>query len=220
MGVFGGVEQAKRRASLTTTALLMQKNEPLGRFLVQELSAGGAVLTGRAEGLSSDRVRVLLELPGGDAVRVPGTVIRRHGTVHDLSALQVAFRHSGPESEDAIQEAALKALATKDGPAALLAGEEVGAMERVRHELERLGRRIVTARTPLDVLRILGDPYEWIDLVVADGGWHTAEDLMEVLADEYPETRRVLFGGAPSNRSALRVSELSDLRRLGQPLLA
>src|SRR5687767_10283876 len=106
----GWMESSERRrfprVDLRASAMLLQRGGAVGRFVVQNLSASGALLTGARVVRRSAPLRLLLELPGGVAVTL-GARVRRRATIGDLVALAVSFRHIQESSEDRIQEALL-----------------------------------------------------------------------------------------------------------------
>src|SRR5687768_7244286 len=91
------------RIDLKGTAMLVQRGGPIGRFVVQNLSASGALLTGAHDVKTSAPLRVLLELPSGEALTLAAHVKRR-AVAGDVVALSVGFLHH-ESSEDRIQEA-------------------------------------------------------------------------------------------------------------------
>src|SRR5690606_4544460 len=109
-GMWRAEDEAERRRfariNLGATATLLQRGGQVGRFTVQNLSAGGALLTGASDVARSAPLRVLLELPDGEALTLGARVLRR-AKAGGLVALAVAFRHISAASEDRIQDALL-----------------------------------------------------------------------------------------------------------------
>jgi len=201
------------RADLPVTAVLFRKNATVGRFVVQNLSAGGALLTGRHEVEVDERVRVVLPLPGREPIVVDGTVVRRGAATAGVVALGVVFRNVSPAAEDAIQESLLTVMDRVDAaelPAVLVVQDDEVQAERLIQDLEALGRRVLAARTPLDAVRWLEDPKENVHAAIVDVCVSEADglELVSFLHEEHPEIRRVLMQGAvrPSAVELMQVS--------------
>jgi len=102
--------RSQRRAGVAALASLVREGVTVGRFLVQNLSASGALLTGRDLAKDGDLLLVRLELPGRAPMSLSARVVRRVPTPSDLTAFAVEFRHRSPDTEDAIQQVVLDAL--------------------------------------------------------------------------------------------------------------
>ncbi len=102
--------RAHSRADLPATAVLLRGGVDAGRYIVQNLSAAGALLTGDADVDVGSPVQLRLEIGGRSPVVVKGRVVRRAQTVANLVALAINFRHRSPDTEDAIQQAVLESL--------------------------------------------------------------------------------------------------------------
>jgi hypothetical protein len=102
--------RAHSRAELPATAVLLRGGVDAGRYIVQNLSAAGALLTGDADVDVGSPVELRLEIGSRGPVIVKGRVIRRAKTISNLVALAISFRHRSPDTEDAIQQAVLDAL--------------------------------------------------------------------------------------------------------------
>ncbi len=195
----GAERRSFPRIDLKATALLLQRGDAVGRFTVQNLSASGALLTGAHDVRLSAPMRLLLELPSGEALTV-GAHVKRRAVAAGVVALAVAFRHLHSSSEDCIQDSLVDLLDRKhraEHPGVLV----VEAVPSVRADLvERigsLGRRVLAAEAPLSAIRILDDPEEHIDaLLVRDGGQTT--DLLEFVAENHPAVRPLLFVQDPT----------------------
>lgn len=99
-----------RRSDLPATAVLVRGGLDSGRYVVQNLSAAGALLTGDADVEVGTPVELRLEFADHDPVRVRGRVVRRAETVAEMVVLAIAFRHRSPDTEDAIHQAVLDSL--------------------------------------------------------------------------------------------------------------
>ena len=186
--------RAHPRVGLTTTATLVQRGEPVGRFMVQNLSAGGALLTGAPHVSRAAPVRLVLELPDG-----PLTVdaeLHRSVDVGGLVALAVAFRHVEPRSEDRIQDAVLGMLdkGYRDThPAVVVVDVSERARLTLAAELTALGHRVLTFAAPLGVVDLLSDPDENVGAVVVRDESEPGPELLEWIAETHARVRAVLL---------------------------
>jgi CheY-like chemotaxis protein len=203
------------RAAPKITAVLFRGGSAVGRYLVQNLSAGGVLLTGRRSVDLDDHVRVVLPFPGRDAVVVEGRVTRCASAGNGIAAVAVELRHRSPVTEDAIQQAMLDAILADDRrvrPAVLLVEDCEDVCERITAGLVAAGRRVVTAATPLAAVQHLEDPTENIDTAFVDVSVGEADglELVVFIRDEHPDIRRVLVQGTvrPSAAELMRSSEL------------
>lgn len=188
------------RTSLPATAMLLQRGGAVGRFTVQNLSAGGALLTGAHDVARSAPLRVLLELPGGEALTV-GAHVKRRAVEGDLVALAVAFRHITEASEDRIQDALLALLDRahrKDHPAVVVVDSEPGARAAMAARIRGFGRRVLTAEAPLGALTILDNPEEHVDALVAREGFAPGHELLEFVAGSYEDVQPFLLVEDPA----------------------
>jgi hypothetical protein len=184
------------RVDLPATALLLQRGLSVGRFTVQNLSAGGALLTGCHDVVRSAPLRVLLELPSGEALTV-GAHVKRHARSGDLVALAVAFRHISEASEDRIQDAILALLDRthrESHPAVIVVEPDAGARVELRNRARSLGHRVLTTEAPLGALRVLDDPDEHVAAVI---GRIAMLELLEHVAESYDDVRPILVVDDP-----------------------
>lgn len=186
-----------KRVDLHATATLVQRGGQVGRFTVQNLSAGGALLTGGSDVLCSAPLRVVLELPNGEALTV-GAHVRRKVRTGNLVALAVAFRHISEASEDRIQDALLALLDRAyrvEHPAVLIVEPGAEARDALWRRIDRLGRRTLLAAAPLGALRMLDDPTESVETVLAR---KPCLELLEHVAENQPCVRPVLLVDDPA----------------------
>ena len=202
-----GIEVDRRRhvrsaaADVPLTAVVFMRDVAVGRFIVQNLSAGGALLTGRRDVPLDERVRVMLPLPGRDPLVVDGRVARRADAGNEIVALAVQFRHKSPRTEDEIHEALaseLLRISRVEQRSALVVQDSPELCGRLQRDLEQMGYQVHLARTPLDVVRVLEDPQIGVDVAFVDvsAGEVDGLALLRFLRDEHPGVRRVLVQGA------------------------
>jgi len=194
-------EEAERRRfgriNLGATATLLQRGGQVGRFTVQNLSAGGALLTGASDVARSAPLRVVLELPGGEPLTL-GAHVKRRARMGNLVALAVAFRHISEASEDRIQDALLALIDRThraEHPAVLVVDASPDVRASLAARVFAIGRRALIAEAPLGALRILDDPDEHVDaLLVREPGL----ELLEHVAESYEDVRPFLLVDDPT----------------------
>lgn len=185
------------RINLGATATLLQRGGQVGRFTVQNLSAGGALLTGASDVARSAPLRVLLELPDGEALTLGARVLRR-AKAGGLVALAVAFRHISAASEDRIQDALLALIDRAhriEHPAVLVVDASPEVRAALAAHVIAIGRRVLTAEAPLGALRILDDPDEHVGALLA---CEPSLELLEHVAESYEDVRPFLLVADPS----------------------
>jgi hypothetical protein len=202
--------RSHRRVELTATAIVLHREQPVGRFVVQNLSASGALLTGSHPVAQGKRVRVLLSFPDQRMVAVSGRVVRQCDAMGHVVSLAVAFRHCPAATQDLIQQEALTALLRAGKPSVVVLADRPEVRRRLAHEVEALGRAARLAATPLDAVRWLEDPGERIDTVVVarSMGAPGAYALLGFFAEEYPRVRRLLVQDGPTTVAATRPDDL------------
>jgi len=169
----------------------------VGRYLVEDLSTEGAVLTGNALVPRRRPVRIQLPVPGCETLSLRARVVRQQQDAWERVALAVVFQHLPPTAEDAIQDAVVAALemAERRERAAILVVEDSGELSRrIADDLHTLGMRVFVAPTALDAIRLLDEPRLDIGAVAIDAelGDCGAMELLGFLQDWYPQVRRVL----------------------------
>jgi len=179
---------------LGANATLLQQGEMVGRFTVQNLSAGGALLTGAHDVARTLPIELVLELPDGTPLSV-GAHVRRRARAGSMVALAVAFHHLTPTSEDQIQDALLRLLDRRfrdDHPAVLVVDADEGSRSEIVAKLTAAGRRSIPCQAPLDAMRML-ESDEPLDAVVARDGVGANPELLAWVADTYPDVRSILL---------------------------
>ena len=188
-------------ADVPLTAVVFMRDVAVGRFVVQNLSAGGVLLTGRRDVPLDERVRVMLPLPGRDPLVVEGRVARRADAGNDIVALAVQFRHRNTRTEDEIHEALageLMRISRVERRSALVVQDSPELCTRLAKDLSEMGYHVHLARAPLDVVRVLEDPQIGVDVAFIDvsAGEVDGLALLRFLRDDHAGVRRVLVQGA------------------------
>ncbi len=102
------------RLELPATAYVWLEGYELGPYAVDNLSVGGALLTGDMTASLGDLVQVLLVLPGEEALELDARVMRVDAKIGSTVQMGVAFEHWSASAEDALREALYGATSLAD----------------------------------------------------------------------------------------------------------
>jgi CheY-like chemotaxis protein len=187
------------RGRVDATATLWVLGQCKGAYLVENLSQGGAFLSGGPAVRPGMVVKVVFQLPRG-RIDVTGTVLRSEPQPRDCS-LAVSFNWVSVPARKAIDAAVAEALASgardsafRPEPTVLVVDDSVLIRESLTRDIRSAGREPVAFSTSLDALDFLHRPQSLIqvaliDLIGSSGG----DDLLAFLADEHPSIRRVVM---------------------------
>jgi CheY-like chemotaxis protein len=160
---------------------------------VLNLSAGGALLVGRAPAGASEEVEVLVRLSTGRTVRANATVARQEGA-DDAAIFAIAFSRLPPADQEAISKVVLTALEDARDATALVMVAAPEAWHLLRRELTSVGHPSFVVSTREDALRFLEAP-NVLTLALVDLGLPAADvdHLLSTLAKKHPHIRRVVM---------------------------
>lgn len=170
--------RSARSMDTATNAVLLEGGDPVGQVAVQNLSAGGALLSGHVAATGKRPLRLLLEIGlRAEPIRLGANIRRQSLVAPETISLAVRFRHVTSDTEDLIQEMVLGELVRKWNsvhPAVLVIDEREKMRQRMSEDLRNSGRRVRTAEDPSSALSILDDPNEHIDTVILHEGTGSA----------------------------------------------
>jgi CheY-like chemotaxis protein len=188
------------RAAVPAVVTVFRSEARVGEFAVENLSAGGVLLTGAATLNVGEMLRVLLQLQGHLPIAIHAQVLRREDRGGGVYAYAVTFRDLSAKAEDLIQESVLLALERqrkRPDAAVLVVDDSAEVCLALERDLRAMGRRAFSAVTPLDAVRHLLDAQAGIETAVVDLylGQADGMDLLAYLADDLPKVRRVIMSG-------------------------
>jgi CheY-like chemotaxis protein len=191
------------RAPLLATALVSREGEPLGRFNVVNLSAGGALLSGHLALPVGTKLEVTLRMPWRPSIRTLAELTRVDGSPgHGTFAL--AFPALSAADGDVIHSAVVHLLRKARSARVLVVTEqEMEVCHSFVVAIEDLGCSAIAVATVSEAVRLLEAAHA-IRVVIFDERLRRNgnPDLLAQLAREQPKIRRVL---------------LSDSRHHGNP---
>ncbi len=117
-------------------AMLFQRGNPIGRYSLENLSAGGVMVRGEGDLRPGHLVHVLIELGTEDRPMSLTGSVRRVRHDEDRAGVAIAFPALTADQQDAIQDAVLRALLRRDARAQRLPLLVFEPRRRVRQEIE------------------------------------------------------------------------------------
>ncbi len=185
-----------RRAATSTTASLFTRGRCLGRYRIDNLSAGGALVAGPP--ISSLRVvRIHMELPTG-RLSVNAEIVRKQ-LDDDETQMAVLWDHDpSRETEDKIHDAVLHVLELNhEGRGVLIVDDFDPVRKALEAQVRDLGYAPYCASCYDEALDQLHSAPVVFDAALLDldlageSGW----DIAENLSAYYPDIRRVVMSG-------------------------
>lgn len=170
-------------------------------YLVENLSVGGALLTGGPFLSAGQPIRITLQLEKRTIGPLAAEMVRQGDQADAVVA--VSFRGMAVGDEDAIQQALLEALEAESkrvgAPAcsALVVDGSSQARQTLMRDLCNLGHHAIAAATPLEATMRMADPSARFDIVLVDLGSAAFDGLavLRYVAEHHPNTRRILMSG-------------------------
>lgn len=156
-------------------AVLFQRGDHVGQYALENISAGGALITGGRDVRPGHLVHLLIDLASSDeTMSVTGSVrrVRTNGKTNGRGVgLAIAFPVLSADQEDAIHDAVLKALVRREAKASPLPLLVLEPRRRVRQEIEAeirsFGLPVVAVDSLHDAVDELeGDETEYAGLVI------------------------------------------------------
>jgi CheY-like chemotaxis protein len=193
------------RAPLLATALVSKDGEALGLFKLVNLSAGGALLSGRLEMPVGTRMEVTLRMPWRPSMRMEAELARVDSSSGEAT-FALAFPTLPASDGDVIHSAVVHLLRKVRSARVLVVTEqELEVCHSFVVAIEDLGCSAIAVTTVGEALRLL-EASSTLRVVIFDERLRRngSPDLLAHLAREQPKIRRVL---------------LSDARHDGNPCL-
>ena len=124
------------RVDLGGRAVLFSRGDPIGRYKLENVSAGGALISGDRELRPGHLVHALMDLATGEAPMSMTAAVRRVRDVSHGVGMALTFPVLSADQEDAIHDAVLRALLRQEGKAGRLPLLVFESRRRVREEIE------------------------------------------------------------------------------------
>jgi hypothetical protein len=200
------VAKEKRRTAriqISATVALLDGQRSLGSHRVLNLSAGGALLVGRAPPDRPTALEVLVRLSTGRVIRAGASVVREE-SVDDSSVFAIEFAGISPEDRVAIDNLVLTAVEDERDPTALVVADTLDLKHLLRRHLTGLGHRVFEVNSLENTMKLLGAPNA-VTVVLVDLARDSEElkRLLTFLAEKHPKVRRVGLGPESGTRPTL-----------------
>jgi hypothetical protein len=210
------------RARVAATATAWVRGLCKGSYLVENLSLGGAYMSGGPAVRAGEELKVVLQLPRGP-VEIRGVVLRSGALARDWS-LAVRFERSSRQAGEAIGVAVAEALeearrgaSSRAEPTVLVVDDSLLVREALTRDIRCVGSEAACFSTSLDALDFIDRPESRIEVALIDlAGARGGRDLFIFLADEKPAIRRVLM----ADQSRRPSGDLVSLAARADALLA
>ncbi len=169
-------------------------------FVVDNLSSGGAQLHGAIAFGEGERVTIALSGDSIQTLQLAADVVRAE--LRDARwVIGVRFRNLADPIHDTIRRVVLHAISRQRAAArtiVLVVDDERPIQVALAHELTLLGLEPHAVGTPHGVIGCLHDPAMEVHTVFVDLGLGVCDglDVVDYLADAYPQIRRIVMSGA------------------------
>jgi hypothetical protein len=206
-----GERRQSERARAVGTAIVLTLDRYVGTFLLENVSADGALLAGVSLLSVGDDVRVLLQVHGSPRIGVLGRIARR--AERDGQHLFALTFRATPAVQIALERAALGMVASSS-PFTLVVEENADTCAALTCELQRMGRSALGVHTPIEAIGWLHAPGLSIETIAVglDFADMNGLDLLDFIALDFPTIRRVPELCERSAAELARVSVHSVLR--------
>lgn len=191
-----GKERRFPRLTIKAKAIVRTESSTCA-YVVENISAAGALLTGGPAQEVGSWLRIFLEVESHPLIELHAEVLRNQ-TLDGTIGIGVAFRHESDATEDAIQHALLKALEGRyaHGRKHVLIVSDAGyLLDGLEGAIKELSLIAITAKTPLEAIYALHDPHLAISSVLAGRSIGSSDgvSILEYVADIEPGIRRILL---------------------------
>jgi CheY-like chemotaxis protein len=184
------------------------------RYVVEDVSAGGAFLGGGPGLALGRRIGLSLHVAGEHLLDLQAEVVRDSAP----RGFGIAFRAMTAAAEDTIQQAVLAALEAYrrgDCPArhVLVVDESELVCKSLQRDLGALGHHVVYAWTHEQAVARIHDPYVRYDIAVIDQALGSTEglELLREVAALHPGVHRVLMSGSVSQSKLAQIMGKADV---------
>jgi PilZ domain len=202
----GADKRAFPRVSMVGSAIVSRDAVYIGTYLLENLSAGGALLAGDTKLSVGDRVQVMLELQFRARRFMLEAEVVRHARRGDQALFAIRFESLAAATQAAIKDAVLSELVRQPaGCVVLIIDPTPGHAMRLADDVKELGSTPVPLATALDAIAWLRTSKALIEAVIVESGADVVDVLpmLQLIAHDYPAVRRVL---ACADETAFRPS--------------
>lgn len=198
------------RAVVALAATVFGEGGKVGDYVVENLSAGGALLL---HGPPLERgvcVHAVLQGPGVDSLGLDALVQRSETAPGGASTTAVKFRELSHQVEDRLQQLVLRALERCGRPAVLVVHGNPIFLASMARDLVRMDYEPLIAVTDFEVARRLGDRGAAVRAVIAELLLNDPQPhgLFTFIKESFPRVRRIAVVRGASEREFVRALAL------------
>jgi CheY-like chemotaxis protein len=197
----GSERRLSARVRVVGTAIVLTPERYVGTFLVENVSAEGALLAGDTLLSTGDQVRVLLQIHGAPRIGVRGKVKWR-AERDGQHLFGLSFRPTAA-AKAFLQNSAMR-IVEKSSALTLVVEENAETCTVLTCELELMGCNALGVQTPLEAIGWLHSPGISVKTIAVGSSFADMDglDLLEFIALDFPDIHRVLI--LPGNQAARR----------------
>ncbi|MDH4281973.1 MAG: PilZ domain-containing protein [Myxococcales bacterium] len=209
------------RVDLDGRAVLFQRGHHVGQYTLENISAGGAFVSGERDLRPGHLVHLLIDFATGEETMSLTGSVRRVRDKDDGVGLAIAFPVLSPDQEDAIHDAVLRALLRRDGAIAHLPLLVFEPRRRVREEIESeirsFGLPVFSVGSLSEAVRELEDEENEYAGLVIHSVTHDPRsmDVIEFFTDS--EDLRTIILPEPDGNLCERAKRLAKLPQVRVP---
>jgi PilZ domain len=213
--------RSNHRVDLDGRAVLFQRGDHVGQYTLENLSAGGAMISGDRDLRPGHLVHVLIDLATGEDTMSLTGAVRRVRNEGNGVGLAIAFPVLSADQEDAIHNAVLRALLRRETGAPHLPLLVFEPRRRVREEIESEIRSFglpVSGVDSLDdlVRQLEDDETEYAGLVI-HSVTHDSQSMDVIEFFTRSENLRTIILPEPNGALCERAERLAKLAQVRVP---
>ena len=209
------------RVDLDGRAVLFQRGHHVGQYTLENISAGGALVSGERDLRPGHLVHLLIDFATGEQTMSLTGSVRRVRDRDDGVGLAIAFPVLSPDQEDAIHDALLRALLRRDRGISHLPLLVFEPRRRVREEIESeirsFGLPVFSVGSLSEAVRELEDEENEYAGLVIHSVTHDPQsmDVIEFFSDS--EDLRTIILPEPDGNLCERAKRLAKLPQVRVP---
>jgi len=213
--------RANHRVDLDGRAVLFQRGDHVGQYTLENISAGGAMVSGDRDLRPGHLVHLLIDLETGeDTMSLTGSV-RRVRDKNNGVGLAIAFPVLSADQEDTIHNAVLRALLRRDANTAhrplLVFEPRRRVREEIESEIRSFGLPVLGVDSLADAVRELeNEETEYAGLVI-HSVTHDARAMEVVEFFTRSESLRTIILPEPDGALCERAQRLAKLAQVRVP---
>jgi len=213
--------RSSHRVDLDGRAVLFQRGHHVGQYTLENISAGGALVSGERDLRPGHLVHLLIDFATGEETMSLTGSVRRVRDQDNGVGLAIAFPVLSPDQEDAIHDAVLRALLRRDRAISHLPLLVFEPRRRVREEIESeirsFGLPVFSVGSLSEAVRELEDEEKEYAGLVIHSVTHDPQsmDVIEFFSDS--EDLRTIILPEPDGNLCERAKRLAKLPQVRVP---